>query len=465
MVIAIYPFAFPPKEDHATTTTSSSSTASASLQYIPIMISLVKLSTSLQFLSSTASICIDQVTRSTWLSYHTAAFVTAISTKQNNLDANANTARSIANMSRSTAAFDESAITKALSLLDIVYGPITDNLTHFPLPMPPSEAGLCHDGYQRRYLWTDAFGVLAYTSIAEMYEMNNEKGKANTYHRACDKLINTVHECLGSPRSNAKDDAMKIDPSSTSPTGHVGLRIGKLHSRKVTDYGMEYDGQYWHYVDKWLLALARAGHVNEGLHIAKSCFSAFFDVDHGGIRWKLSVDSTAPPSLRYAGPSDDTLVALIVFSILEAARARVCGDDAPSLSDEIQMLKSALIGYKPRVTNDPLGWGLDSMYDQYLAGKPRTRMLASTHESALHLSHLSLPFRLYGAMIGARVAGEEVAPKAKVDRLIEMSLKYEGEIMERGHEEHSSINRVMLAMCLLCPGALGKRADDPTIIL
>ena len=123
-------------------------------------------------------------------------------------------------MSRSTAAFDESAITKALSLLDTVYGPITDNLTHFPLPMPPSEAGLCHDGYQRRYLWTDAFGVLAYTSIAEMHEMNNEKDKANTYRLACDKLINTVHECLGSPRSNDKDDAMKIDPSSTSPAGH-----------------------------------------------------------------------------------------------------------------------------------------------------------------------------------------------------------------------------------------------------
>eukprot|EP00984_Skeletonema_dohrnii_P034054 scaffold32884_cov67-Skeletonema_dohrnii-CCMP3373.AAC.2 len=47
-------------------------------------------------------------------------------------------------------------------------------------------------------------------------------------------------------------------------------------------------------------------------------------------------------------------------------------------------------------------------------------------------------------MIGARVAGEEVAPKAKVDRLVEMALKYEENIMEHGNEEHSSINRVML---------------------
>ena len=52
-------------------------------------------------------------------------------------------------------------------------------------------------------------------------------------------------------------------------------------------------------------------------------------------------------------------------------------------------------------------------------------MLASIHESALHPSHLALPFRLYGAMIGARVASEGVASKARVDKLMEMSPKYE----------------------------------------
>jgi hypothetical protein len=426
---------------------------------------VVRVLTSLQ-ISSTVALTNHYIiiSRSTLLGQAAAAFTTTTTstilmrTPQ----------KSSAIMSSYTATFDESAINKALSLLNSVYGPIDDNnsnVTNFPLPMPSNEAGLCHDGYQRRYLWTDAFGVLAYTSIAEMYEMNHDKEKANMYRHACDKLIRTVHECLGTPRSNTnKDDVMKID-NTCSPTGHVGLRIGKIHSRKITDYGMEYDGQYWHYIDKWLLALARAGHVKEGIDIAKSCFPAFFDVDNGGIRWKLSVDSTAPPSLRHAGPSDDTLVALIVFSILEANR--VSDDDYTSnLRNEIKMLKDALIGYKPRVTDDPLGWGLEAMYDQYLMGEPRLKMLASIHRSALHPSHLSLPFRLYGAMIGARVAGEKVAPKEKVDKLVEMSLEYENNAMERdGNEEHSSINRVMLAMCLLCPGVLGKRAGDPTISL
>ena len=89
------------------------------------------------------------------------------------------------------------------------------------------------------------------------------------------------------------------------------------------------------------------------------------------------------------------------------------------------------------------------------------RTLASIHESALHPSHFSLTFHLYGAMIGARVAGEEVAPKARVDKLMGVSLKYEEEfLMDRGDEEHSCN-----AICLLWPGVLEKRVGDPSIKL
>ena len=87
---------------------------------------------------------------------------------------------------------------KALVLLESVYGPIDSN--QFPRPLPSNEAGLCADGHQRRYLWTDAFGVLAYTSIAEMYEARDQREEAQKYRDACSTLIQTVHECLGSPR-------------------------------------------------------------------------------------------------------------------------------------------------------------------------------------------------------------------------------------------------------------------------
>lgn len=348
-------------------------------------------------------------------------------------------------------------------MLNSVYGSVDS--PGFPQPMPKDEAGLCADGHQRRYLWTDAFGVLNYISISQLYESRGDPQQAAKYKRAADTLVSVVHECLGSPRSKKLEDAMTKDDSS--PTGHVGLRIGKVHSRKVTDYGMSYDGQYWHYVDKWLLALARSGHVSEGIQIAKSCFPYFFDDGGdgsgwaGGIRWKLNVDASAPPSLQRARASDDTLVALIVFSILEAHRA----PSDSSLKDEIKLLKVALQGYRPRVTDDPLGWGLEAMYDQYVKGQPRQAALKSLQSSALHPSHLSLPFRLYGAMIGARIAGESVVAPQVVDQLVELSMKHEARAAASGMEEHSSINRVMLATCLLCPGALAKQPNDPIVTI
>jgi len=352
-------------------------------------------------------------------------------------------------------------LTAASSLLESVYGPV--DAPSFPLPMPLGEAGLCANGKQRRYLWTDAFGVLAYLSLADKC---NDADTANQCRQAAHTLIDVVHQCLGTPRSDRPADAMQVDTSTYSPTGFVGLRIGKVDSMPVTDYGMRYDGQYWHYLDKWLLALSRAGRSDEGIRMAKSVFPHFFDAgprgdgSRGGIRWKLSVDATPPPSLPSAYANDDTLVALIVFSILEAHRTN---EQEPSLQSEIEMLKASLHKYRPRVTDDPLGWGLEAIYDQFLQGQPRQQALASLAPSALHQSHLSLPFRLYGALMGARIAG--VASTAVVDPLIQLSLDHEAKAMKRGHEEHSTINRVMLAMVLLCPGRLKRLPGDPIIDL
>ena len=80
----------------------------------------------------------------------------------------------------------------------------------------------------------------------------------------------------------------------------VTIVCRQVETREVTDYGMRYDGQYWHYVDKWLLALARTDHVDEGVRIAKSCFPYFFSSSSGGgIRWKLSVGEFAIPPLYH----------------------------------------------------------------------------------------------------------------------------------------------------------------------
>jgi hypothetical protein len=339
--------------------------------------------------------------------------------------------------------------------------------------MPAQEAGLCADGTQRRYLWTDAFGVLAYLSLAE-HSQSTEIESAQ-FRQAAHTLIDTVHKCLGKPRSNQAVDRMT--PDTTTPTGYVGLRIGKTETRPTTDYyGMHYDGQYWHYIDKWLFALCRAGRMKDGIRIAKSVFPYFFDVGSqgdgtvdGGMRWKLSVDATPPPFSglphSHVGANDDTLVALIVFSMLEHYRVSSLPiDDDLHLTKEIQMLQQSLQNYQPRVTTDPLGWGMEVLYDQFVDGRPRRQRLVAVQDTALYTSHLTLPFRLYGALMGAQILTvESVLPQSKVDALLQLSLEHEANAQRQGHEEHSSINRVMLAMCLLSPGVLGRRPRDPWI--
>ena len=183
------------------------------------------------------------------------------------------------------------------------------------------------------------------------------------------------------------------------------------------------------------------------------------------ISMDLHADATPPPSLQNVhGPNDDTLNALIVFSMLEEQNKST----ELNLKDEITTLQSSLTNYRPRVTNDPLGWGLEAVSDQFVMGNPRKSQLQRLAGEALDTRHLSLPFRLYGALIGALVA-EDVKQTREI---LDVSVKYELEEMSKEsstlksyEEEHRSINRVMLAMALLSPGVLGRRASDPMVQL
>jgi len=404
----------------------------------------------------------------------------------------------------------QKSINRALQLLESVYGPIAS--PDFPLPMRSSEAGPCQCSVQcssssstqpreqqHRYLWTDAFAVLAYQTLADSYKSRKNENEAKKYRDAVEKLIAVVHDCLGKPRSEREKDGMT--PCTISPTGYVGLRIGKEESRKTTDYGMNCDGQYWHYIDKWLFVLARTGHAEEGVRIAKSCFPYFFSSSKyggGGIRWKLSVDASPPPSLPPVyGPNDDTLNALIVFSMLEKQNQSIddkSDDESAELNlrDEIALLQNSLRNYKPQVTSDPLGWGLEVLFDQFIQGHPRMGRLRKLAPEVLDSVHLSLPFRLYGSLIGALVvpsaaadgvvsvggsggkrSTDEVAIPRHLRELLDYCTNYQFLEMRREEssdvsgykEDHSSINRTMLAMALLAPGVLRRRGYDPLVHL
>lgn len=109
----------------------------------------------------------------------------------------------------------------------------------------------------RRYLWTDAFAVCNYL------ELFRQTGKAQYHHDAL-SLMHQVHTVLGQHR---EDDlrhgwisGLNEQEGEQHPT-QGGLRIGKeLNERRPDDRfdeNLEWirDGQYFHYLTKWMHAL------------------------------------------------------------------------------------------------------------------------------------------------------------------------------------------------------------------
>ena len=119
--------------------------------------------------------------------------------------------------------YQQNVVDHALALLDVVYGQV--NSEDFPLPLETFEAGICKNG-QRRYLFTDAFGVMAYQTLSEYYMNKEDLPRANLYRRAVERLIHVVHDSLGKPRNRGPTSKMK--ECDISPTGYVGVRIGKV---------------------------------------------------------------------------------------------------------------------------------------------------------------------------------------------------------------------------------------------
>lgn len=165
----------------------------------------------------------------------------------------------------------------ATQLLKEVYGDWDEMPPSlFPKPMPASEAGPSAVAYgdgasgetQRRYLWTDAWGVLCLSTLALRCGAGEENRRARIL-QASAALIDAVHATLGQPRGpsfpmlKAEDVAARMlgpgAPVPATPHGYVGLRIGKERARRVSDAGMTFDGLYAHYLDKHMFALLRFG--------------------------------------------------------------------------------------------------------------------------------------------------------------------------------------------------------------
>jgi hypothetical protein len=225
--------------------------------------------------------------------------------------------------------------------------------------------GLAPPGPQRRYLWTDAFALTNYLTLWR-------RSGDDALRRLAIGLIDRVHHTLGRHRPDDRRDGwisgLEDDEAERHPTAG-GLRIGKARSERAPgepydpDAEWDRDGQYYHYLVRWMHALSRASDVLDdprlnqwAVELAVAAHRGFTYAPPGGgtkrMYWKMSIELTRPLVSSEGG--HDPLDGLVTFSELEA-RGRPDGD-CRDLGPEITELEPMCRG-REWATADPLGAG------------------------------------------------------------------------------------------------------------
>jgi hypothetical protein len=220
----------------------------------------------------------------------------------------------------------------------------------------------------RRYLWTDAFAVC---NFLELFRQTEDE----QYKHLALRLVDQVHHVLGRHREDDPRTGWISGVSEEEGKRHPtlgGLRIGKgMRERnpgETYDEHLEWDrdGQYYHYLTKWMHALNRVSLVTGNptcnvwaIEMAKTAHAKFTYLPSPGSRkrmyWKMSIDLSRPlvPSMGQHDPLDG----YITYRQLQATATR---DDQGTawqdLGSEIADLARICEG-KTWDTDDPLGIG------------------------------------------------------------------------------------------------------------
>lgn len=230
------------------------------------------------------------------------------------------------------------------------------------------QTGLASERAPRRYLWTDAFAVC---NFLELFRRTGEAGWRDLALR----LVEQVHTVLGRHRDDDRRSGwisgLDEQEGRRHPTAG-GLRIGKeLNERGVDEpfderLEWERDGQYYHYLTKWMHALYRVGAVAGdpacnawGVELARTAHARFAWAPKAGgakrLYWKMSIDLCRPlvPSMGQHDPLDG----LVTFSQLQGGVCRN-GEQAhlSDLGTEIDELAGICAG-QDLFTSDALGIG------------------------------------------------------------------------------------------------------------
>ena len=219
----------------------------------------------------------------------------------------------------------------------------------------------------RRYLWTDAFAVCNFLGL--YLETGGKEFKDLAL-----QLVDQVHSVLGRHRhddlrtgwiSGLEEEDGRLHPTKR------GLRIGKqLKERRPSDpfnerLEWDRDGQYYHYLTRWMHALNRVTNVTGdftynrwAIELARTAHAKFIYAPSSGSQkrmyWKLSIDLSYPlvPSMGLHDPLDG----LVTYSQLQATAAEDLEQLTGDLRSEILDLTNMCEG-KNWTSDDPLGIG------------------------------------------------------------------------------------------------------------
>jgi hypothetical protein len=219
----------------------------------------------------------------------------------------------------------------------------------------------------RRYLWTDAFAVCNFLGLYQ--ETGSEEFKDLAM-----QLVDQVHSVLGRHRhddhrtgwiSGLDEEDGRLHPTKG------GLRIGKrLKERRPSDpfnerLEWDRDGQYYHYLTKWMHALNRVTKVTGdftynrwAIELGRTVHTEFVYAPSSGSQkgmyWKMSIDLSYPlvPSMGLHDPLDG----LVTYSQLQATAAEDPEQPTADLRTEIGDMAD-MCERKSWATDDPLGIG------------------------------------------------------------------------------------------------------------
>ena len=362
-------------------------------------------------------------------------------------------------------------------------------------------SGLTSDRPQERYLWTDAFAVFNFVGL---YARTRDE----VFRRLAVLLVDEVHSTLGRHRGDDGRSGWISGLSDEKAMEHPtagGLRIGKpLPERRPDEpydpvLEWERDGQYYHYLTKWMLALCRVYQVTGDLRylrwavelaeVAHRAFVYTSEIDgRRHIYWKMSIDLTRP--LVPQEGQHDPLDGLATYAELQLA-ARDAQADLPDLSSETRELLEMCVerDWSDWVTDDPLGVGelLCILYRLAKLAAKGLKELNPLVGSVLEASCVSLQaylpkdivylpassrlaFRELGLAIGLHAAQKlkEMDEKPSISQeLLEKILRHKplaSKIIEfwlnpenqqaKSWQRHRNINMVMLATSLVPDGYL-----------